>query len=145
MSPQFFDYFMDIAKVVSTKSKDPSTKVGAVIARPDRTIASVGYNGFPRGCRDDPELYANREIKYQRIIHAEMNALLSAREPLDGFILITWPLPPCDRCIPHIIQAGIRRVVAPEIHDGHRWKGSCGAAVDMAKEAGLVVVTWSFP
>jgi dCMP deaminase len=40
-------YFLDIAEEVSKASKDPSTKVGAVIVRPDRTVASLGYNGLP--------------------------------------------------------------------------------------------------
>jgi len=43
------DRFFAMADLVGSWSKDPSTKVGAVIIRPDRTIASVGYNGFPRG------------------------------------------------------------------------------------------------
>jgi deoxycytidylate deaminase len=41
-------------KVAEGWSKDPSTKVGAVIVRPDLTVASIGYNGFPRGMSDDP-------------------------------------------------------------------------------------------
>jgi dCMP deaminase len=46
--------FLDLARHVATWSRDPSTQTGAVIVRPNRTIASVGYNGFPRDCNDDP-------------------------------------------------------------------------------------------
>jgi dCMP deaminase len=44
--------FIELAKHVSTWSKDPSTKVGAIIATEDRRVLSMGYNGFPRGCPD---------------------------------------------------------------------------------------------
>ena len=44
--------FLALAEHVADWSKDPSTKTGAVIVRPDRTIASMGYNGFPRGMAD---------------------------------------------------------------------------------------------
>lgn len=131
---------MTLAKCVSSMSKDPSTKVGAVIIRPDFTVASTGYNGYPRGCVDDD--YTNRERKYQRIIHAEMNAILTAREPLNGYTIFSWPLPPCDRCIPHIIQSGIGRLVLPSIHAEHRWAKPCIEAQQMALEANLTVVTW---
>ncbi len=46
-------YFMDMAKHVSTKSKDRSTKVGCVITTQDNCVVSTGYNGFPRGCLDE--------------------------------------------------------------------------------------------
>lgn len=105
--------FLDLACYVSGWSKDPSTKTGAVIVRPDRTIASLGYNGFPRGTEDDETLYAHRETKYSRIVHCEMNAILSAREPVKGYTLYTYPFISCDRCAAHVIQAGIVRCVAP--------------------------------
>ena len=46
-------YFMGLAKYVSTKSKDRSTKVGCVIVSQDHQVVSTGYNGFPRGCYDE--------------------------------------------------------------------------------------------
>lgn len=104
------DRFFDLADMVGSWSKDPSTKVGAVIIRPDRTIASVGYNGFPRGVDDNPEIYEDRPTKYMRIVHAEANAILSAREPLHGYTLYVTPLHPCATCSGLIIQAGIKVV-----------------------------------
>jgi dCMP deaminase len=104
------DRFFDLADMVGSWSKDPSTKVGAVIIRPDRTIASVGYNGFPRGVDDSPEIYEDRPTKYMRIVHAEANAILSAREPLHGYTLYVTPLHPCATCSGLIIQAGIKVV-----------------------------------
>lgn len=115
--------FLGLAEYIATWSKDPSTKVGAVIVRPDFTVASVGYNGFPRGMSDKSSLYEDREVKLSRIVHAEMNAILHAREPLKGYTLYTSPVLTCDRCAVHVIQSGIGRVVAPVASEGlsERW------------------------
>lgn len=59
--------FLDLAVLVGEWSKDPSTKVGAVLVRPDRTIAAVGFNGFPRGVLDHPERYEDRPTKYEMV------------------------------------------------------------------------------
>ena len=86
-------YFMDLAGLVSSKSKDPSTKVGAVVVRPDRTIAAMGYNGFPRGVLDLPERYADRPTKYSMVVHAEANAIVSAKGDLAGCKIYCTMLP----------------------------------------------------
>lgn len=99
--------FFDLADLVGSWSKDPSTKVGAVIVRPDRTIASVGYNGFPRGVED---VYTTRDAKLLRTVHAEANAILAAQEPLRGYTLYVTPLHPCANCAAYIIQSGIKEV-----------------------------------
>lgn len=112
--PDWDRRFLSLAAHVSTWSKDPSTKCGAVIVRGDRTIASLGFNGFARGLYDSPEVLEIRDEKYKRIIHAEMNAILFLREVSTAdFTLYTWPLPPCCRCAAHLCQTGIGRVVAP--------------------------------
>lgn len=103
--------FLNLASLISTWSRDPSTKCGAVIVRPDKTVASVGYNGFPKDMYDDPEKYANKEEKYSRIVHCEMNALLHLNEDTRGYTLYTTALC-CDRCAVHMLQAGISRFVA---------------------------------
>ena len=99
--------FFDMADLVGSWSKDPSTKVGAVIVRFDRTIVSVGYNGFPRGVDDT---YGTREDKLLRTVHAEANAILTAQEPLHGCIMYVTPLHPCANCAGLIIQSGIEGV-----------------------------------
>jgi len=75
--------FLSMAEHIASYSKDPSTQTGAVITRHDKTIAATGYNGFPAKLSDDEKLYADREVKYERIIHCEMNAVLQARERVD--------------------------------------------------------------
>ena len=107
--------FLDLAAHVASFSKDPSTQTGGIIVRPDRTVVSVGFNGFPRGIYDDPKLLNNREEKYKRVVHSEMNAILSARENLQGYTLYNWPGQSCERCAVHVIQAGIKHVVSPGI------------------------------
>lgn len=131
--------FLELAKHVSGYSKDPSTKTGAVIVRPDHTIASVGFNGFPRGCDDSETLYADRSVKLSRVIHCEMNAILAAREPLHGYTLYTYPFCSCDRCAVHVIQAGIKRCVAPRLpeHLQERWGQSVDLTKTVFREAGV--------
>ena len=135
--------FIWLAEHVSGWSKDPSTQTEAVIVRPNRTVASVGFNGFPRGIEDRPELLNNREEKYKRVIHGEMNAILSAKEPLDGHTLYLWPGQSCSRCAVHVIQSGISRVVYPEIPDSafaKRWDGEIYLAELLFREAGVEIV-----
>jgi dCMP deaminase len=124
--------FLGLAEYVSRWSKDPSTKVGAVIVRPDRSICSVGFNGFPKKMPDDENLYFNREEKYSRIIHGEINAKEFATERIDGYTLYTYPFIPCDRCFVQMVQAGIIRFVAPKATSEQltRW----GAAFDKVRK-----------
>lgn len=103
-------WFLGLAKYVSTRSKDPSTKVGAVIVRPDKSVCSVGFNGLPARMLDNPQWLSNREEKYSRMVHAEINALLFARERVSGYTLYTTFMP-CDRCLTQLVQAGITRFV----------------------------------
>lgn len=131
-------WFLKLAKQAATASKDPSTKVGAVIVRPDRTIASIGYNGFPRGIQDDAYRLGHRETKYSLVVHAEANAILSARERLDGYSIYTT-LFSCSNCAKLIIQSGIKRVVSPT-YDLDRWEASLRLSKEMYDEAG---VAWS--
>lgn len=127
--------FLDLAHHIGEWSKDPSTKVGAVIVRPNRTIASVGYNGFPRGVDDT---YTTREDKLMKTVHAEMNAILSANEPVKGYTLYVSPLFPCSNCAAVIIQAGIKHVVAYMPDSPDRWGDSFKAASMMFLEAGVM-------
>jgi dCMP deaminase len=99
--------YLELASHVAGWSKDPSMKVGAVITRPDNTVASLGFNGYPRGV--DDVFLEHRDYKMPRIIHAEMNAILSANEPLKGYnVYVTHPT--CSHCAGGIIQAGIKNV-----------------------------------
>lgn len=99
--------FINLASLVASWSKDPSSQVGAVIVRPDLTVASLGYNGLPRRVSDDPARLTHRDTKLLYTVHAELNAILSAKEPLDGCSIFISPFQPCAQCAAAIIQAGI--------------------------------------
>jgi len=129
--------FLLLAAEVATWSKDPSTKVGCVIAR-DKQVISLGYNGFPRGIADDDRL-EDRDQKYAHVVHSEPNAIINARCSLEGCTIYTWPFPPCAECAKLIIQAGIRQVVCPPpSHELEaRWGDKLRLASAMLREAGV--------
>jgi dCMP deaminase len=113
--------FLGMAQFVATWSKDPSTKVGAVITDGNKKIVSLGYNGLPQWVEDNEEILFNREEKYKYIIHAEVNAILQANK--DSFFagtIYTYPFLTCPQCAAMIIQAGIMRVVSYKCVD-ERW------------------------
>lgn len=136
------------AKEFSEFSKDPSTKVGAVIVDPLGRMVAEGWNGFPRGVNDDPERYLNRELKYKLICHAEQNAVWNAGDKARGSTLYVWPafaIPNvCHECAKAVIQSGIIRVVGftPDPADAERavrWAESISLAEMMLKEAGVKI------
>lgn len=131
--------YLDLARYISTWSKDPSTRVGAVIADAQGRIVSVGFNGLPRGVRDTHERLNNREIKYKMIVHGERNAILFAGRSVAGCTLYTTPFMPCSVCAGMVIQAGITRVVAPYC-DNERWQADFRLTEEMFKEAGVELI-----
>jgi dCMP deaminase len=133
--------WLGLAKYISTFSKDPSTQVGAVLVK-DRRVISLGFNGFPQGMSDDPALYANREEKYSRVVHGEVNALIFAGRQVDGATLYTWPFAPCDRCAVQMLQAGIRLFVFPRLAPDkeERWGVSLKRSKQFFHEVGAVWV-----
>jgi dCMP deaminase len=134
--------YLDMARLISTWSKDPSTQTGAVIVRPNGTVMGVGFNGFPQNMSDAPELYANREEKYSRVVHCEVNALIFSNGPVQGCTLYTWPFLSCDRCMVQMLQAGIKRFVAPVASADQltRWGAAFEKVKKYAAEVGVDVV-----
>ena len=136
-----WDYrFLKMAIEVSTWSKDPKRRVGAVIADADHRVVSVGYNGFPRGVDDSPALLEDSQQKLLRTLHAEANALLFAACPVaDCTAYVTYP--PCSQCAAMLIQAGITRVVSFQSGEApSKWAASWEAAEQMMREAGVDLV-----
>ena len=132
--------FIGLAAHVAQWSKDPSTKVGAVIVNDLKQVLSLGYNGFPRGVSDMASRYEERDQKLKLVAHAERNALDNA--PFDvrsGTMYAT--LCPCNECAKGIIQRGIKRVVAmnfPDAEQAQRFNANYTFA--MFKEAGVELV-----
>ena len=109
---------MDIAKTVSKRSKDPSTRHGACIVDPENRIISVGYNGLPRGLSDDGDIdgvsYWDKPLKYEIVIHAEENSILNTHADLTEATLYLYSEKgyyPCSRCAGMILQEGIKNIV----------------------------------
>lgn len=134
--------FISLAETIAEWSRDPSSKVGAVIVRPDRSVASIGFNGFPRGVDDSVDRINNRNTKLLFTLHAELNAILAAKEPLNGYSLFVWPFQPCAQCAGAIIQSGIKEIYCPySDHLAHeRWMESFKAALQMFDEAGVTTI-----
>lgn len=133
--------FLGMADYVSSFSKDPSTKVGSVLVR-DNIVIGMGFNGFPRGMEDKPEYYMNREEKYSRIVHGEINALIFSNNKPTGATLYNWPFLPCDRCAIQLIQAGVTKFVAPEptADQATRWEETFVKTRQYAKECGVEIM-----
>lgn len=129
-------WFLGMAEYISTASKDPSTKIGAVIVDSDRRIVSTGYNGFAKGVEDKEELLLDREKKYKLIVHGEMNAIVFAQRSIKGCTLYTTPLLPCSSCASVVIQSGIKRVVSWQ-NFNDRWAESIELSKSMFKEANV--------
>lgn len=140
-------WYLGLAKYVSTKSRDPSTKTGAVIVRPNKSVCSIGFNGFPQRMPDNPEHYSNRDEKYSRIVHCEMNAVLFATDQsLQGYTLYTYPFISCDRCFVHMVQKGITRFVAPQATAEQltRWGPAFDRVRQYAKEMNVELIELPF-
>jgi dCMP deaminase len=131
---------LDRAAKNATYSKDPTTQVGAVLMRPDKTFAGDGFNGFPAGLDDDPALYADRDYKIATVIHAEENSILNSRDvSMEGYTLYVSGLPPCAHCASMIIQKGIGRVVAHNKMVPARWAQNMKWAVSNMLQKGIII------
>ena len=131
--------FLEMAQLVSSWSKDPSRKVGTIAVR-NRTVIAQGYNGFPRGIKDD-ERYNDRETKYKYVVHSEMNAIYNAAQngvSLEGSTIYTYGLPICHDCAKGLIQVGVKRVVSPIHEVPEHWKLSCRMTKEMFEEANIL-------
>jgi dCMP deaminase len=133
--------YLSLAKEISTWSKDPSRKIGAVAVGEKGQILAQGYNGFPRGILDSADRYNDRPTKYKLVVHAEMNVIYNATfngVSLNGARLFVYGLPVCSECAKGIIQVGIKSVTVytddavPAV-----WTESFELTDNMFKEAGV--------
>ncbi len=137
--------YCELAKHISTWSKDPSTCVGAVTVGEHGQILSQGYNGFPRGIKDTSKRLSEREEKYKYIVHAEMNCIYNASLngiSLNQSTLYVYGLPVCSECAKGVIQVGIKRVIiyTPEVsleEFSGRWLDSFAISKSMFDEVGV--------
>lgn len=113
-------HLINMAQFVAQKSKDPSTKVGAVVVGPGNEILTTGFNGFPRGVNevDFPERWERPE-KYDWVVHAEANCVANAARIgvslLGATMYLNFEPSPCCHCTGMVTQAGIVRIIGPNI------------------------------
>lgn len=127
--------FLEMAKLVSTWSKDPSTGIGAVIVNSKKRIVSLGFNGYPQGVKD--EGMENREEKIAKVLHAEQNCMAFSYQDISGYTLYCTHCP-CSQCAAMMIQRGISRVVFSSPVNKEfviRWDKSNQIALELFKEA----------
>ena len=143
MNDKWVGRFIEMAFLVASWSRDPSSKVGSVIAR-NKRIVSLGFNGFPANTDDNPDLYSDRERKYLRVVHAEKNAILFARQDLEGCTLYATHFP-CCQCAAFIIQSGIKCVIVPQqtVEFMGRWKIHIKESLSMFNEAKVKCLTYN--
>jgi len=109
--PNAASTFMAVSCVMATRSHDPRTQHGSTLTDPNKHILGVGYNGYPRGMKDNT-LPQEAPEKYKYIIHAEDNCLMNARihlAPEGSVIYVTGH--PCVNCLLKIIQMGVKKVI----------------------------------
>lgn len=139
------EYFIEMVRLVSRKSRDTSTKCGCVLVGAGHSVLSIGYNGLPRGVEYKDERTEVRPIKYKYYEHSERNAIYNAAKngiALDGATAYVTG-PPCADCGRGLIQSGIKEIVIPQdvstsaVRNEDEWGESCLVAQEMFKEAGV--------
>ncbi|MDI9645902.1 MAG: cytidine/deoxycytidylate deaminase family protein [Archaeoglobales archaeon] len=141
--PTLDEYFMEIAKVVASRSTCIRQKVGAVIVK-DKRILATGYNGAPSnlphcdevGClREKLKVPSGERQELCRGVHAEQNAVIQAAKfgiSVEGATLYSTHCP-CITCAKIIINSGIKKVVY-----GKDYADKNG--IELLKDAGVEVV-----
>ncbi len=140
--PSIDEYFLEIARVVASRSTCARRAVGCVLVDSSRRILSTGYNGSPPGERHCIEQHcpgasapSGKGLDLCAATHAEINALLycpDIREVDAIYLTVT----PCLQCIKALLTTSARRIVAREeyanehteiakakwINQGREWK-----------------------
>lgn len=156
---RWVEYMLGLLVPIASRSKDPRTRVGCVIVRPDWSIAVTGYNGFPPGVREQAYMvdeahratsgcstldYSTRWAPAEKswwVTHAEQNAVnTAAREgvALRGcYAFVSWH--PCHQCAGALIGAGVRRVYLGDGEVAKHWVQSTEVAATKFRETGVTV------
>lgn len=140
--PEWDEYFISIAELVSSRATCIRRKVGALIVK-DKRILSTGYNGAPSGIthcdvigclREQRQIPSGERHELCRGLHAEQNAIIQAAyhgvSIVGGLLYVTCH--PCSVCAKMIINAGIKEVI---IKDGY----PDAISDELLKEAGVKV------
>jgi len=118
--------FIQMAYLISQRSKDPVTQTGAVIVDDRQVVVGMGYNGWPRGIETNDLPWAREgqhaDTKYAYVVHAEENAVYNT-SLLPRGCRIYCTLFPCGECAKTLIQMGIKEVIyhTDKYHDQDLW------------------------
>lgn len=131
--------FLRLALEVAQWSKDPSTKVGCVIADLEHRPVSYGFNGFAKGIADTAKRLDDRATRLALTLHAEDNAILFAQGSLENTHLFCTHLP-CAHCASRIVQVGISQVhyLAQPGYEA-RWSEDTSLAKQILRESGAFI------
>jgi len=138
------DLFMAMVYLMSMKSKDTKTHVGAVIVGPLNEVRSVGFNGIPIGVNDNITKRHKRPEKYYWMEHAERNAILLSPYNVRGCKMYTNGIP-CMNCARSIVQAGISEVIVDKVWDDNnynQWIEEAERTKTMFEESGVKLRFW---
>lgn len=145
MRVSWHEYFMEIARVVSTRSTCLRRQVGALLVKHNRILAT-GYNGAPSkithcsqtGClRSAANIPSGERHELCRGLHAEQNAIIQAAlhgVGIRGAVLYST-CQPCILCSKMLINAGISQIIYTGDYPDT-------LALEMLKEAGITLVQW---
>lgn len=115
--PNWIDYFIGIAFLISTRSIDARTQHGCVITNNKYQIIGTGYNSFVEDSFD--EILPNtNELKYQYMQHSEINAITNARKFSDSDLIAFITGKPCFKCLQALYQFGVRVIYS---YDRYGW------------------------
>lgn len=144
--PSWDEYFIDLARLVSSRSTCLRRQVGAVIVK-DKNVLTTGYNGAPsgishcckNGClREKMAVPSGERHELCRGLHAEQNAIIQAAKHgvniANGILYCTHV--PCVICAKMLINAGLEKIVYLEGYPDQ-------LAVDMLNESGIQVVAYN--
>jgi dCMP deaminase len=143
--PAWEDYFMEITRLVSSRSTCRRRRVGAILVKDKRILAS-GYNGAPSGLPHCLEVGCLRELnripsgerhELCRGLHAEQNVIIQAARDgisIQGATLYCTTMP-CTICAKMIINAGISTVYFEEGYDDE-------LAQELLGDGGVKLIRW---
>lgn len=141
------NFFMTMAYLVASMSKDQKTHIGAVIIGPNKEVRSVGFNSFPRGINDDLDQRQEKPEKYYWFEHGERNAIYNATlmgVSLKDCVLYTSGIP-CMDCARGIVQSGIKEVVVDDAWNktnSLKWQEHAQRTQQLFLEAGIGLRFW---
>ena len=123
------EYALQLAQVAALKSKDPYVQVGCCLLRHDNSVASLGFNGFPSGMKED---WSDRDQRRKYVVHSETNALRYVKPNECHLAAVT--LLPCNDCLKSLASYGIKRIVYSEIYKQDP------STIELARDFGIELI-----